>query len=69
MTFEIIEQNGIISETADGFTKQLILAKWYNKPPIYEIRTFSPDGTPKKRPGLTHEDLVKLRDILNEMNL
>ncbi|TDP59832.1 hypothetical protein [Aminicella lysinilytica] len=69
MAFEIIDEVGTIGTSADGYTKQLVLAKWYDKPPIYEIRTFAPDGVPKKRPGMTHDELVKLRDVLNNMEL
>jgi len=68
-TWEIIDKIGTIAETSEGYTKDLVLIKWYNKPPIYEVRTFAPDGTPKKRPGLLHDELVKLRDLLNGMQL
>ncbi len=65
MNFEIIEDLGIIGRSENGYTKRLILAKWYDKPPIYEIRAFAPDGTPKKRCGMTPEELCNLKDILS----
>lgn len=63
--FEIVEDLGIIGRNEAGYTKRLILARWYDKPPVYEIRSFGPDGTPKKRCGLTPEELDSLRDVLN----
>ena len=68
-TFEIIEEIGIVGTTREGYSKKLVFTKWYDKPPIYEIRTFAPDGTPKKRPGMTHDELAQLRDMLNSMDL
>ena len=62
---EIVEDLGIIGRNEAGYTKRLVLARWYDKPPVYELRSFAPDGTPKKRCGLTPEELDNLRDILN----
>lgn len=62
--FELIEDLGIIGREENGYTKRLILAKWYGRPPIYETRSFAPDGTPKKRCGMTPEELNNLADIL-----
>lgn len=62
--FEILEDLGIVGRSEGGYTKKLILAKWYGKPPIYELRSFAPDGTPKKRCGLTPEELTNLVDLL-----
>lgn len=65
INFELIEDLGIIGRDERGYTKRLILARWFDKPPVYELRTFAPDGKPKKRCGLTPEELDCLRDILN----
>ena len=62
--FEMIEDLGIIGRTENGYTKRLILAKWFNKPPSYEVRTFSPDGSPMKRCSMTPDELESLREIL-----
>lgn len=64
--FELLEDFGIIGRDEKGYTKRLILAKWYGKPPVYELRTFAPDGTPKKRCGLTPEELNNLAELLPE---
>ena len=62
--FELIEDLGIIGRNEAGYTKRLVLAKWYDKPPVYEIRSFDPAGTPKKRCGMTPEELGNLMEIL-----
>ena len=62
--FELVDDLGIIGRSENGYTKRLILAKWFGKAPAYEIRTFSPDGKPMKRCGMTPEELDSLREIL-----
>lgn len=62
--FEMVTDMGIIGRDESGYTKHLILAKWYGRPPVYEVRTFAPDGTPKKRCGMTPEELDNLTEIL-----
>lgn len=52
-----------------GNTKKLIKAEWFGKTPIYELRAFSPDGTPMRRVGLKPEELLQLRKALNEMDM
>lgn len=64
MKFEVVEDLGIIGRNEAGYTKRLVLAKWYDKAPIYEIRSFAPDGTPKKRCGMTPEELSNLVELL-----
>lgn len=66
MQFEMIEDMGIIGRDEKGYTKRLVLAKWYDKPPVYEIRTFGPDGTPKKRAGMTPEEFDVLKELLSQ---
>ena len=66
--FELIKDLGIIGRSESGYTKRLVLAKWYGKPPVYEVRTFTPAGRPSKRAGMTPEELVTLTEILNTVN-
>ena len=63
--FEIVEDLGIVGRKEDGTVKKFVLIKWYNKPPVYEVREFKPDGTAGRRPGLTPEELENLREIIN----
>lgn len=66
--FELVNDLGIIGRSESGYTKRLVLAKWYGKPPVYEVRTFTPAGRPSKRAGMTPEELVTLTEILNTVN-
>lgn len=63
--FELVKDLGIVGRTESGYTKRLILASWYGKPPVYEVRSFTPEGRPSKRAGMTPEELNNLTEILN----
>ncbi len=63
--FELIKDLGIVGRTESGYAKRLILASWYGKPPVYEVRSFTPEGRPSKRAGMTPEELNNLTEILN----
>lgn len=68
--FEIKETIGVLSESAKGWTKELSLVSWNDKDPKYDIREWSPDHT-KMGKGVTlnAEELKKIRDLLNGLNL
>lgn len=63
--YEILKDLGIIGRTEFGYTKRLVFMKWYGHPPVYEIRTFTPQGVPSKRAGMTPEELENLTEILS----
>lgn len=63
--FEIIEELGIIGRNEEGYVKKVVLAKWFDKPPVYEIRTFDPNGVPKKRCGMTPDEFENLSELLS----
>lgn len=63
--FNLIKELGIVGRSESGYTKRLVLASWYGNAPVYEIRTFTPEGRPSKRAGMTPEELVNLTEILN----
>lgn len=63
--FDLVKDLGIIGRTETGYTKRLILASWYGKPPVYEVRSFTPAGNPGKRAGMSPEELTNLIEILN----
>lgn len=68
--FEIIKKIGVISVTGKGWTKELNLVSWNDRHPKYDIREWSPDyQTMGKGVTLTNEELVALRDMLNQMDL
>ncbi|UUX33195.1 YdbC family protein [Fundicoccus culcitae] len=68
--FEIKEHLGVLSENNKGWTKELTLTSWNNRQPSFDIRSWDPDYQ-KMSKGLTftQEELVALRDLLNEMEL
>lgn len=68
--FEIKENLAIFSESAKGWTKELNLVSWNDKEAKYDIREWSPDHDKMgKGVMLTVEELKKLKEILNSMDL
>jgi hypothetical protein len=68
--YEITKYIGLISESPKGWTKELNLISWNNRDPKYDLRDWAPEHTKMgKGVTLSTEELKKLRDILNDMNL
>ena len=68
--YEIIEQIGVLSKSASGWGKELNLISWNDREPKYDLRDWSGDGSKMgKGVTMTREDLVFLRDLLNNMDL
>lgn len=68
--FEIKENLGIISESSKGWKKELNLISWNEKDPKYDIRDWDADHQKMgKGVTLSAEELMKLRDVLNGMEL
>ncbi len=68
--FEIEKELGTIAESAKGWTKELNFISWNGKEAKYDIRDW--DSQHKKMgKGITLsiEDIKKLKDILNSMDL
>ncbi len=68
--YEIKEKFGILSESAKGWTKELNLVSWNDKEPKYDLREWDSNHE-KMSKGITlsKEELIKLREILNDINL
>ncbi len=68
--YEISKELGVLSENAKGWKKELNLVSWNERDPKYDIRDWS-DGHEKLGKGvtLTGEEIKKLRDILNKIDL
>ena len=68
--YEISEELGILSENAKGWKKELNLVSWNEHDAKYDIRDWS-EGHEKLGKGvtLTGEEVKKLRDILNKIDL
>ena len=68
--FEIEKELGSISESAKGWTKELNLISWNGKEAKYDLRDWAPEHEKMgKGVTLSVDELKKLRDLLNEMNL
>ncbi|MFJ8260108.1 YdbC family protein [Peribacillus asahii] len=67
---DIIQTNGILSQSAKGWKKELNLVSWNGKEPKYDLREWAP-GHEKMGKGLTltGEELKTLREILNGLEL
>jgi hypothetical protein len=68
--FEITKELGIIAESSKGWTKELNLISWNDKEPKYDLREWSPEHEKMgKGVTLTVEELKKLKEILNKMDV
>lgn len=68
--FEIKENVGTISENNKGWSKELNLISWNEREAKFDIRDWSPEHE-KMGKGITlsKDELIKLREILNNMKL
>ncbi len=70
ITFEIMEQVGVLSNSTKGWSKQLNLVSWNGREPKYDIRDWD-EKLEKMGRGisLSRQELHKLREYLFEMDL
>ena len=68
--YDIIETLGSISENAKGWSKELNRISWNDRAPKYDLRDWAPEHE-KMGKGLTlsEEELIALRDLLNNLDL
>ena len=68
--FDIQENFGVISETSNGWRKELNLVSWNDRPPKFDIRDWDSNHD-KMGTGLTlsTDELRELKRILNEIDL
>jgi hypothetical protein len=63
-------QIGILSQSGSGWTKEVNLISWNGRPPNYDIRDWSADHSQLGiGVTLTREELLALRDLLNQWEL
>ena len=68
--FEIIQKIGVLSVTGKGWSKELNLVSWNDRPPKYDLREWSPDHeTMTKGITLTAEELASLKDLLQKLDI
>lgn len=68
--YEINKTIGAISESPKGWKKELNLVSWNGNEPKYDLRDWAPEHE-KMGKGITlsADELKKLRDILNSIDL
>lgn len=68
--YTIVENIGAFSESSKGWTKELNLISWNDREAKYDIREWSPNHEKMgKGVTLSKEELIKLKEILNSMDL
>ena len=68
--YEIVKHIAVLAEGSKGWKKELNLISWNDKEPKYDIREWAPNHTKMgKGVTLSKDELIALRDILNNMNL
>lgn len=68
--YDIAEEIGILSEGTKGWRKEINLVSWNDREPKYDIRDWSAQHEKMgKGITLTAEEIKKLRDILNDLEL
>lgn len=68
--YEITEELAVLSESAKGWTKELNMVSWNDREPKFDIREWSPEHERMgKGVTLNKEEMKKIKDILNKINL
>jgi len=65
--FEIVEEIGVLSESAKGWRTELNLVSWNEREPKYDLRNWS-ENHEKIGKGITlsKEEMLKLKEILEK---
>ena len=69
-SYEITEQIGVLSESSNGWSRELNLISWNGRESKYDIRDWAP-GNEKMGKGisLSKEEAKALKEILNSLEL
>lgn len=68
--FEITRSLGVLSQGSKGWQKEINLVSWNERAPKIDIRDWAPEHERMgKGVTLTREELIQLRDILNQLDL
>ena len=69
ITYTIQDVLGDLSVAANGWKKELTYTSWNNRDEKFDLRSWNPDHTAMtKGLTLTKEEILKLTDILNEID-
>lgn len=67
-TYEITENLGNLSERG-GWSLDFNLISWNHRAPSYDLRKWADDGRMGKGISMNLEEVIALRDLLNELKL
>ena len=66
--YEIQEEIGVVSESSNGWSRELNLISWNGGNPKYDIRDWAPEHEKMgKGIGLTKDELESLYNIIGEV--
>lgn len=66
--YEIVEQLGVLSENAKGWTKELNKISWNGGAPKYDIRDWAPEHEKMgKGVTLTEAEIQKLAELIGKI--
>jgi hypothetical protein len=67
-SYEIKKEIAVLSESKNGWTKEINLISWNGREPKYDIRDWAP-AHEKMGKGVTlqKEELFKLKEVLNSL--
>ena len=69
-TYEVTEKIGTLSQSTNGWSRQLNLISWNGRAPKYDIRDWAPDESKMgKGVSLSLEEVKILKDILNSLDI
>ena len=68
--YDIVKNFGSISDSNNGWVKEVNLVSWNEREPVYDIRVWQ-EGHEKLGKGitLTEEEIISLKKLLNEMDI
>lgn len=68
--FDIVKNFGTVSDSNNGWIKEVNLVSWNEREPVYDIRVWQ-EGHEKLGKGitLTEEEIKNLKALLNEMDI
>ncbi|NMC55803.1 MAG: hypothetical protein GYA50_01100 [Eubacteriaceae bacterium] len=66
ISYKIIKKLGVLSESKNGWKKEVNLISWNDRSPKYDIREWSPEGEKMgKGVTLSEEEMTILKEIMN----
>lgn len=67
--YEITEQLGVLSESANGWSRRVNYVSWNDRAPKLDIRDWAPDNEKMgKGISLSKEEAIALKELLNNID-